>query len=104
MVGYFGAFSKIQEIISDAATKVVTATSEIVKENSASKISLSVDVKTPVIFVPLNSGDHKNFLSLELGNISLRNKIIETEYEILDDMKIVGMCESHYQIWKVGDA
>lgn len=88
---YFSAFSKIREIISFAATKVVSATSEIVKESASSKLSLSVDVKTPVIKIPILSGDKENFLSLDLGNIDASNAITTFGTELVDDMVIKGM-------------
>jgi hypothetical protein len=73
-----------------AANKVVLATSEIVKENSSSKMLLRVDVETPVIIVPMASGNKEDFMTLDLGNIKVRNKLAYVDTEIIDQITIEG--------------
>eukprot|EP01126_Amoeba_proteus_P024051 TRINITY_DN2416_c0_g2_i3.p1 TRINITY_DN2416_c0_g2~~TRINITY_DN2416_c0_g2_i3.p1 ORF type:complete len:1216 (-),score=264.47 TRINITY_DN2416_c0_g2_i3:36-3185(-) len=59
LIAYFGAFSKIREVISYTARRVANATVDIVKENSHTKVNLMLDIKTPVILIPVYSCEKK---------------------------------------------
>ncbi|XP_039312283.1 vacuolar protein sorting-associated protein 13 isoform X2 [Solenopsis invicta] len=97
VMNFLNNFQAAQKAIKEASAAAAEAAKTNIKDvqESASRIELSVRIKAPVIYVPMNSKkDHS--LMLDMGNLMVRNvfkKLDVTNEEtgecpIVDEMKI----------------
>ncbi|XP_071648865.1 intermembrane lipid transfer protein Vps13 isoform X2 [Temnothorax longispinosus] len=94
---FLNNFQAAQKAIKDASAAAAEAAKTNIKDvqTSASRIELSVKIKAPVIYVPMNSKNHHS-LMLDMGNLMVCNvfKKLEVTNEetgecpVVDEMKI----------------
>lgn len=96
---YFGAFSKMQEVLASATTVLAETTMERAKEFSETRMKIDVDITNPVVIIPRATSDTENYFYLDLGRIVIKNSLAPAprpkelpagaEFsETLDNMKI----------------
>ncbi|KAL0119958.1 hypothetical protein PUN28_007968 [Cardiocondyla obscurior] len=97
VMNFLNNFQAAQKAIKEASAAAAEAAKTNIKDvqESASRIELSVRIKAPVIFVPMNS-KNEHSLTLDMGNLVIRNvfKKLDTvneetgECPVVDEMKI----------------
>ncbi|XP_028133900.2 intermembrane lipid transfer protein Vps13 isoform X1 [Diabrotica virgifera virgifera] len=96
MLNFLNQFQAAQDAIVEASQKAAEAARENMKEayKKATKISLNVIVKAPIIMVPINSHSYDSLL-LDMGIITLENKFLTLDIQneeghpaVIDDLKI----------------
>lgn len=96
---YFGAFAKMQDVLSSATTALAETTIERAKEFSETRMKIYVDITNPVVIIPRATSDAENYFYLDLGRIVIKNQIVPASRpqglpasqdfsESLDHMKI----------------
>ncbi|XP_011874480.1 PREDICTED: vacuolar protein sorting-associated protein 13C isoform X2 [Vollenhovia emeryi] len=96
-MNFLNNFQAAQKAIKDASAAAAEAAKTNIKDvqESASRIELSIRIKAPVIYVPMNS-KNEHSLMLDMGNLVIRNvfkKLDVTNEEtnecpVVDEMKI----------------
>lgn len=97
IMNFLNNFQTAQKAIKDASAAAAEAAKTNIKDvqESASRIELSVRIKAPVVYVPMNSRNEHS-LMLDMGNLMIRNvfKKLEVTNEetgecpMVDEMKI----------------
>lgn len=87
MATYFGAFAKMQDVLTAATTQLAAATKERAKEFYATKMKFDIDITNPLILVPRGTNS-EDYLYLDLGRIIVSNTINPAGEELVDTMKI----------------
>ncbi|XP_015115234.1 vacuolar protein sorting-associated protein 13 isoform X2 [Diachasma alloeum] len=96
VMNFLNHFQVAQEAIKEASAAAAEAAKTNIKDvqESAARIELSIKIKAPIIYVPMNSkSDH--CLMLDMGNLTIYNtlKALEVQTDsgdspIIDEMKI----------------
>jgi hypothetical protein len=84
---YFGAFSKMQDVLVAATSQLAAATAERAKDFYATKMKFDVDITNPLVIVPLGT-DYEDHLYLDLGRIIVDNTIAPLGDQLVDTMHI----------------
>lgn len=97
VMNFLNNFQTAQKAIKDASAAAAEAARTNIKDvqESASRIELNINIKAPVVYVPMSSKSEHS-LMLDMGNLKVCNsfKKLETpneetgEYPIVDDMRI----------------
>ncbi|XP_026827312.1 vacuolar protein sorting-associated protein 13 isoform X2 [Ooceraea biroi] len=97
VMNFLNNFQTAQKAIKDASAAAAEAAKTNIKDvqESASRIELNINIKAPVVYVPMNSKSEHS-LMLDMGNLKVCNsfKKLEAtneqtgEYPIVDDMRI----------------
>ncbi|XP_023247319.1 vacuolar protein sorting-associated protein 13 [Copidosoma floridanum] len=96
VMNFLNNFQAAQQAIAEASAAAAEAAKTNIKDvhQRATRIELSVNLKAPVVYVPMNSTS-EHCLMLDMGNLTVSNdlKRIKTdtpsgEYPILDEMNV----------------
>ncbi|KAJ8665252.1 hypothetical protein QAD02_006914 [Eretmocerus hayati] len=96
VMNFLNNFQAAQTAIAEASAKAAEAAKTNIKDvhQRATRIELSVNLKAPVIYVPMNSKSEQ-CLMLDMGNLTISNVLrklrVETEvedYPVVDEMNV----------------